>query len=139
MKVYEGKRIDDKAVVTVDGEPLDPAFEIRNHSPSGFNWGYGGSGPAQLGLAIVVDHLRIKNALCSCQDVTHKRRFEVHHDVICELGQLLEVLHRHYQRFKELFVARFEQDGWKLKEEDVRICLIELESERRAREKLGKP
>lgn len=28
---------------------------IRNHSPGGFEWGYGGSGPAQLALALVAD------------------------------------------------------------------------------------
>lgn len=27
--------------------------EIKNHSPNGFEWGYGGSGPSQLALAIV--------------------------------------------------------------------------------------
>jgi hypothetical protein len=29
--------------------------DIRNHSPTGFEWGYGGSGPAQLALALVAD------------------------------------------------------------------------------------
>lgn len=28
--------------------------EICNHSPDGFNWGYGGSGPSQLALAVVL-------------------------------------------------------------------------------------
>ena len=28
--------------------------KIRNHSPDGFSWGYGGSGPAQLALAILL-------------------------------------------------------------------------------------
>jgi hypothetical protein len=44
------------AVVTVDGEPLSPVASQRvwNHSPSGFAWGYGGSGPAQLALAILL-------------------------------------------------------------------------------------
>lgn len=32
--------------------PLDPRHDIRNHSPDGFQWGYGGSGPAQLALAL---------------------------------------------------------------------------------------
>lgn len=27
---------------------------IINHSPDGFNWGYGGSGPAQLALALLL-------------------------------------------------------------------------------------
>ena len=28
---------------------------VKNHSPDGFNWGYGGSGPAQLALAILLE------------------------------------------------------------------------------------
>jgi len=28
---------------------------VRNHSPDGFAWGYGGSGPAQLALAICLE------------------------------------------------------------------------------------
>jgi Family of unknown function (DUF6166) len=31
------------------------SLKVRNHSPTGFNFGYGGSGPAQLALAIVLD------------------------------------------------------------------------------------
>jgi hypothetical protein len=42
--------------VYLDGEYLDPkpSQKYRNHSPDGFNWGYGGSGPAQLALAIML-------------------------------------------------------------------------------------
>ena len=29
---------------------------LVNHSPSGFEWGYGGSGPAQLALALLLDY-----------------------------------------------------------------------------------
>ncbi len=29
--------------------------EVYNHSPGGFEWGYGGSGPAQLALALLLD------------------------------------------------------------------------------------
>lgn len=28
---------------------------IKNHSPDGFNWGYAGSGPAQLALALILE------------------------------------------------------------------------------------
>jgi len=35
------------------GEPLPPRNDLSNHSPDGFAWGYGGSGPAQLALALV--------------------------------------------------------------------------------------
>lgn len=43
--------------VTVNGRTLDPARSqaIWNHSPDGFEWGYHGSGPAQLALALVLD------------------------------------------------------------------------------------
>jgi hypothetical protein len=36
---------------------LDPAPSqaLVNHSPDGFAWGYGGSGPAQLALALLLD------------------------------------------------------------------------------------
>jgi len=33
--------------------PLPPRHDLRNHSPDGFQWGYGGSGPAQLALALL--------------------------------------------------------------------------------------
>lgn len=44
------------APVFLDGDPLDLAASLRvwNHSPTGFAWGYGGSGPAQLALAILL-------------------------------------------------------------------------------------
>ena len=43
--------------VYVDGSPLNPerSQAVWNHSPSGFAWGYGGSGPAQLGLALLLE------------------------------------------------------------------------------------
>lgn len=37
--------------------PLDiePSLKLWNHSPTGFSWGYFGSGPAQLALALLLD------------------------------------------------------------------------------------
>ncbi len=32
-----------------------PSQKLYNHSPDGFQWGYGGSGPAQLALALLLD------------------------------------------------------------------------------------
>lgn len=55
---YSGKRtVDDNIDVFVDGKSLSPneSLKFRNHSPNGFNWGYGGSGPSQLALAILLD------------------------------------------------------------------------------------
>jgi hypothetical protein len=57
MKTYRGVRSNDGCSVTVDGRPLNPRFDLRHHSPTGFEWGYAGSGPAQLALALLADHL----------------------------------------------------------------------------------
>lgn len=53
-----GKTTADECNVTVNGLILNPKPSqcLRNHSPDGFNWGYGGSGPAQLALAILLDY-----------------------------------------------------------------------------------
>lgn len=43
-------------IVWLDGQYLDPhpSQTVYNHSPDGFSWGYGGSGPSQLALAIIL-------------------------------------------------------------------------------------
>lgn len=41
--------------------PLPLRLNWYNHSPTGFEWGYGGSGPAQLALAILADVLHNKD------------------------------------------------------------------------------
>ena len=57
MKHYEGGRSLDGAVVTVDGRPLDPRYDLKQLSATGFEWTYEGAGPAQLALALLADHL----------------------------------------------------------------------------------
>lgn len=57
MKSYTGYREGHAVIVRVDGRPLNPRLDLWNHSPTGFEWGYCGSGPAQLALAILADHL----------------------------------------------------------------------------------
>jgi len=57
MKVYEGGRSLDGAVVTVDGRPLNPRFDLKKFSATGFEWTYEGDGPRQLALALLADHL----------------------------------------------------------------------------------
>jgi len=43
--------------VWIDGKPLEPSksLALENKSPSGLSWGYYGSGPAQLALAILLE------------------------------------------------------------------------------------
>jgi hypothetical protein len=70
--------------------PLPLCLNIRNHSPTGFAWGYNGSGPAQLALALLVDALG---------------------DVDLAL--------RHYQEFKCAVVASWPQ-SWSISGEELR-------------------
>ena len=90
MKRYEGKRAFLAALVTVNGTPLDPRLDLRNHSPTGFEWGYCGSGPAQLALAILADH---------CGD--DRQAFDFHH------------------RFKWAVVAEFPHRSWALTSQEI--------------------
>ncbi len=62
MKKYAGERTErGAAVAVVDletrvGRPLPTGLQYVRHSPTGFEWGYLGSGPAQLAFAILLDH-----------------------------------------------------------------------------------
>lgn len=61
MKTYVGNPRDRDWLVYVhkDGNKvvtrLNPRNDVINHSPDGFAWGFGGSGPAQLSLALLID------------------------------------------------------------------------------------
>lgn len=77
-KVYFTEQPDDiggtevKVRKEVDGEEVTYSLperqDIRNHSPDGFSWGYGGSGPAQLALAILADYRDDEFAVRHYQD-----------------------------------------------------------------------
>lgn len=63
-KYYVGERTPDGCQVAVlDTEKpdharlLNPRYDLRNHSPDGFSFGFNGSGPAQLSLALLADAL----------------------------------------------------------------------------------
>lgn len=58
MKTYCGERTIDGLQVTVDGERLDPRFDLHVYEETGFEWSYEGDAPRQLALAILADHLR---------------------------------------------------------------------------------
>lgn len=88
--------------------PLPPHNDIRNHSPDGFEWGYGGSGPAQLALAICLE------VLDGQEDAEEKALL-------------------FYQDVKWRFVGRLEGDVWELDGADVRAYLLELEQRAIAR------
>ena len=103
-KVFKGRS---PRAVTVDGRPLPPRVDLCYSSPSGFGWGYGGHGPAQLALAILADIMDDQEAV------------------------------RYHQEFKWACIARIPQDAsWTLTEEDVTEWLddLRLSPERLARE-----
>lgn len=70
-----------------------------HHSPDGFNWGYQGSGPSELALAILLDHLK--------EAPTREQM---------SMGQPLAW--RLHQFFKRDFVAGW-GDTWQISSEDV--------------------
>ena len=72
-------------IVTIDGVELTPeaSQKVRNHSPDGFNWGYGGSGPAQLALALLLHF--------SDEDTAQKLYQDFKWDVICNLSPNFEM------------------------------------------------
>jgi hypothetical protein len=72
-KVYTGIRRYDGCTVTVNLNPLPARLDLANHSPTGFEWGYEGSGPSQTALAILADYLGDdREALALYQEFKHR-------------------------------------------------------------------
>lgn len=93
--VYQGRRdstapVGEECTVRVDGEPLDTRYDLLSASPSGFEWGYGGSGPAQLAIALLA----------------HAYDEEFAAD--------------HYQWFKREVVSELPEDGWTLSKKEIK-------------------
>lgn len=97
--LFDGSRdpVSNTTQVTLDGHPLDPQLHLRNHSPTGFEWGYHGSGPAQLALAMLVPVIGRERALIL------------------------------YQAFKAEVIALLPSPGWALTVEDVKAQLERVE------------
>jgi len=66
MKIYKGERPGEGAggqtIVVQDNGDEYPLKHIERHSPDGFNWGYGGSGPADTALSILANCLGMEQA-----------------------------------------------------------------------------
>jgi hypothetical protein len=56
MSVFLGSRTIDGVQVTVDGQPIDPAFDLGTFGSGLFEWSYEGEGPMQLSLAILKEY-----------------------------------------------------------------------------------
>ena len=105
MKVYKGFRGENGAQVVIKQDGIEmhlrERWDLRNHSPDGFEWGYGGSGPAQLALAI-------------CADATRD-------DAVAQ---------QVYQDFKFRVVSSLDHEGFLLTEHYVKTIIDEILMER---------
>lgn len=83
--------------------PLNMRLRVRDHSRE-FNWGYGGSGPAQLALAICCDVFGIQRGCCPSLYQEFKRRIVATWGDTWEItaGQVFEW----DQRRNELFTTK---------------------------------
>jgi hypothetical protein len=111
LKTYTGYRLPGEqdtagpGLVTVHQEgrpprPLDPRFDLRQ-AADGMNWGFGGSGPSQLALALAADVLGDDEAA-----------LDVH------------------RRLKSRLIAGLPRDGWALTEEQVRRAIADIRRQR---------
>jgi hypothetical protein len=87
-------------VQDADGNSRDLPLrlDLRNHSPTGFEWSYAGSGPAQLALALAAD-------------------------VLGDDEQAQQV----YQDLKFKLVGRLPHVGWSLTEDQLRVAISQIQ------------
>ena len=93
MSTYIGTRRGEVTSVTVDGAPLAPRLDLRALSEDGFEWGYVGSGPYQLALAILAHELGEARALGN------------------------------YRSFCEVSIASLKQNHWVLEGDQIEMSL----------------
>jgi Family of unknown function (DUF6166) len=86
--------------------PLKMCLNVMKHSPTGFEWGYPGSGPAQLALAILVDAIGRTKA-------EKERALRLH------------------QRFKAAVVVKLPHEKWMLTRSQVLDLVARLEGGKR--------
>ena len=80
------------------GTELNPRLDLQAHSPAGFEWGYAGSGPAQLALALLADFLGDDAAALKL-----------------------------YQPFKRAIIAQLHRPCWTLSDQDIAAALSRLQ------------
>jgi hypothetical protein len=116
---YEGERLHAGPVVfTIDDEGNRRRLEhrVRYHSPDGFEWGYGGSGPAELALNILVDALG-NEATCERCKGSGRRRGNVCPE--CRGFRIAEMVWRAHQALKWHFIAGLPDHRWSLERVDI--------------------
>jgi hypothetical protein len=89
-EIFHAVRTKTGCRVTVKGKPIAKRLSWRNHSTTGFEWGFQGSGPAQLALAMLAHVFDKQFAL------------------------------EHYQCFKREKIAMIEGDEWYMEFDEMR-------------------
>jgi hypothetical protein len=104
-RLYRGVRPEGGGIASVmiheggrEVRPLPTRRDLRDHSPDGFSFGYGGSGPSQLSLALCADALADDNRAL-----------------------------RVYQEFKWRFVAVIEGPSFEIGADEVRRIVASIE------------
>lgn len=87
-----------KVVMNIDGGEfwgnLPLYLDEVNHSPDGFEWGFGGSGPAQLSYAILRSYFTFAEKMSIDEAIAQAHKFSYH--------------------FKEDFVSKWKNDEWEI-------------------------
>jgi len=96
MKQYRGTRTESSCEVVVvrEGDETRPLHHVVLHSPTGLEWGYAGSGPADLALSLLAD---------ASGD-----------------GELAE---RYHQAFRFEVVSRLPREGWTITAAEIKSWL----------------
>lgn len=109
--------------LTNSSRPLSMRLDLFNHSPTGFEWSYSGSGPAQTALAILANHFIDKEhhapallalGLTDLPSEDERMGNEIHEYLAVRL----------HQTFKFRVIAGLPREGWELHEDEIDRILI---------------
>lgn len=101
---------DTRVVMTVIGSDVYAELPLYldevNHSPTGFEWGYNGSGPAQLAYAILRSYSEIVLGLGPAEDLARQNYQKFKHDYVSHI----------FGRQNEWLLTSYEVTDWLKKE-----------------------
>lgn len=133
---YIGRR-DEDAMLIVFAMPSDAARDpserdklasrndLVDHSPSGFECGYCGSGPAQLSLAILAHHLAHYSGATPAilAELARAKQADVNDNGPLDIPLPDRLAIRYHQAFKVKTIAALKRDGFVLTSTDVVTAL----------------
>jgi len=107
--IYQGRRVPSVTVLVLDESTKKarmlspgPSLQLKNHSPDGFEWGYQGSGPSQLSLALLLDAIG--------ETPVEQRPSPETAPVLAE---------RWYMQFKNDHVSNWGEDTWRISRAEI--------------------